>query len=48
MGYKYGNWILTLRERFFVLNPSEGTFIRYKKRAHYPSKPMEIIPIKYI
>lgn len=37
-----------MRERFFVINPDEGTLIRYKTKSHYPLKPLEVIPLKDI
>ncbi|KRX00795.1 Protein kinase-like domain [Pseudocohnilembus persalinus] len=48
MAYKHGNWTLTLRKRFFVLNPDQGTLVRYKEKKYYPMKPMEVIPLKDI
>lgn len=32
--------LITLNERFFVLNPDEGTFIRFKTLNDYPLKPL--------
>ena len=46
IGYKYGDWILTLRDRFYVINPAEGTFIKYKSERDFPLKPTEIISLK--
>ena len=37
---KSGPFMLKLKERYFVMNPDEGTFIRYKKKEDYPNKPM--------
>ena len=37
-----------LKLRYFVLNPAEGTFIRYKSKEDYPMKPLEVIPTKDI
>ena len=34
--------------RYFVLNPEEGTFARYKKKEDFPNRPREIIPLKEI
>ena len=39
---------LNLKERFLVLDPYEGTFIRYEEEKSYPKKPKEIIPLSSI
>lgn len=36
---------MTIRTRYFVLNPDEGTLIRYKEKSHYPSKPIQVFPL---
>ncbi|CAD8097991.1 unnamed protein product [Paramecium sonneborni] len=46
--YKTGQMIVTLNERYFVLNPDEGTFIRFKNISDYPLKPLEIIPLRSV
>ncbi|CAD8181669.1 unnamed protein product [Paramecium octaurelia] len=46
--YKTGQMLVTLNERFFVLNPDEGTFIRFKNISDYPLKPLEIIPLRSV
>ncbi|CAD8085494.1 unnamed protein product [Paramecium primaurelia] len=46
--YKTGQMLVTLNERFFVLNPDEGTFIRFKNFQDYPLKPLEIIPLRSV
>ena len=46
--YRAGTIILRSGFRFFVLNPVGGTFTRYKKKADYPNKPLEIISLKSI
>ncbi|CAD8176434.1 unnamed protein product [Paramecium pentaurelia] len=46
--YKTGQMLVTLNERFFVLNPDEGTFIRFKNFSDYPLKPLEIIPLRSV
>jgi hypothetical protein len=33
------------KNRFFVLNPYEGTLVRYKRRHDYPLKPKYEIKI---
>ena len=38
--WKTGGLIFNVQERFIVVDPEEGTLIRYKKREHYPFKPM--------
>lgn len=40
--------LITLNERYFVLNPFEGTLIRYKHEKFHPFKPIEIMPLKDI
>jgi hypothetical protein len=45
---KTGALLVNLKLRYFVLNPLEGTFIRYAKKEHYPNKPIEIIPLKHM
>jgi serum/glucocorticoid-regulated kinase 2 len=45
---KVGNLLLILKDRFFVINPDDGTLMRYKSEKHYPMKPIEIIPLKDI
>jgi serum/glucocorticoid-regulated kinase 2 len=45
---KSGPFMMSLTLRYFVLNPEEGTFIRYRKTEDYPNKPLEIIPLKDI
>lgn len=37
--FKVSNLGFSINQRFFVLNPEEGTFIRFKKRSDYPMKP---------
>ena len=37
---KSGPFMISLKQRYFVMNPDEGTFIRYKNREDYPNKPM--------
>jgi len=34
--------------RYFVLNPEEGTFARYRRKEDFPNRPREIIPLKEI
>lgn len=46
--YKCGGLFFNLRRRYLVINPDEGTLIRYKEEKDYPLKPMEIIPLKDI
>ncbi|KAL4442189.1 hypothetical protein ABPG74_009207 [Tetrahymena malaccensis] len=46
--FKIGAFLFNMRERFFVINPDEGTLIRYKNKSHYPLKPLEVIPLKDI
>lgn len=38
--WKTGGLIFNVQERFIVVDPEEGSLIRYKKREHYPFKPM--------
>lgn len=45
---KTGAFLLNTSERFFVLNPDEGTFIRYRSFKDFPLKPLEIIPLRNI
>lgn len=40
--------LVTLNLRYFVLNPDEGVFIRYKELKDYPLKPLEIILLKNV
>ena len=42
MGYLYktGPFIFNVKLRFFVLDPYDGTFIRYKDRSDHPFKPL--------
>jgi hypothetical protein len=37
--YKTGPLIFNIKRRFFVLDPYDGTFIRYKEKEDYPLKP---------
>ena len=37
--YKTGPLIFNIKRRFFVLDPYDGTFIRFKNREDYPLKP---------
>lgn len=37
--YKTGPLIFNIKRRFFVLDPYDGTFIRFKSNQHYPLKP---------
>jgi len=46
--YKRGTYFGKMNQRFMVLNPDEGTLIRYKYKEDYPNKPKEIIPLKSI
>jgi len=38
--WKLGDTLIRLNERFFFLNPYEGTFVRYKKKEDHPFKPL--------
>ena len=40
--------MVTLNLRYFVLNPDEGVFIRFKELKDYPLKPLEIISLKHV
>ena len=31
--------VFYMKSRYFVLNPAEGTLIKYKKSENYPFKP---------
>ena len=42
---KAGPFLLNMKRRFFVLDPHEGTFIRYKYEKDYPFKPMWVISL---
>lgn len=46
--YKTGPLIFNIKKRFFVLDPYDGTFIRYKEKEDYPLKPRAVIPLKDI
>jgi len=46
--YKRGTYFMKMNQRWMVLNPEEGTLIRYKKKEDFPNKPKEIIPLKSI
>jgi hypothetical protein len=37
-----------MNKRYVVLNPEEGTLIRFMKKEDFPEKPREIIPLKDI
>jgi len=37
--YKRSEYLLQMNRRYFVLNPEEGTFIRFMKKEDYPDKP---------
>ncbi len=37
--FKTGPLIFNIKRRFFVLDPYDGTFIRFKSREDYPLKP---------
>lgn len=37
--YKTGPLIFNIKRRFFVLDPYDGTFIRFERREDYPLKP---------
>lgn len=37
--------VVTLNERYFVLNPDEGTFIRFKNFSDYPLRPLYFLYI---
>ena len=37
--YKTGPLIFNIKKRFFVLDPHDGTFIRFKSKEDYPLKP---------
>lgn len=46
--YSRTEYFLQMCPRYFVLNPEEGTFARYKKKEDFPNRPREIIPLKEI
>ncbi len=46
--FKRGTYFGKMNQRFMVLDPDEGTLIRYKHKEDYPNKPKEIIPLKSI
>jgi len=46
--FKRGTYFGKMNQRFMVLNPDEGTLIRYKHKEDYPNKPKEIIPLRSI
>ncbi|KRX00796.1 Protein kinase-like domain [Pseudocohnilembus persalinus] len=46
--YKHGKWVKTLRKRYYVLNPDQGTFVRYEDKQQAPLKPLQVISIKDI
>ncbi len=43
--HKMNNYFVNLKERFFVINPDEGTLIRYQSKNDFPLKPIEVIPL---
>ena len=46
--YRTGSLALRKAYRFFVLDPVQGNFSRYRLSSHYPNHPLEIIPLKTI
>ena len=46
--FKRGDFLGRMNRRYFIINPDEGTFIRYAKQDDYPFKPLEVIPLKDI
>jgi serum/glucocorticoid-regulated kinase 2 len=45
---KRGEYLMRMNKRYFVMNPDDGTFIRYEKKEDFPNKPLEVIPLKDI
>ncbi len=41
-------YFVNLKERFFIINPDEGTLIRYISKSDFPLKPLEVIPLNDI
>ncbi|EGR29479.1 protein kinase domain protein [Ichthyophthirius multifiliis] len=46
--HKIGTFLVNIKKRYLVINPDEGTLIRYKSQQNYPLKPIEVIPLKDI
>lgn len=40
--YKTGPLIFNIKKRFFVLDPYDGTFIRFQNQEDYPLKPRSL------
>ena len=49
-GYLYscGSLKFTNKKRFFVLNPDDGTLMRFENKESYPYSPKEIVPLRSI
>lgn len=41
--FKTGPLIFNIKKRFFVLDPHDGTFIRFKRKEDYPLKPRYLV-----
>jgi len=46
--YKRSEYLMKMNKRYFVMNPEEGTLLRFMKVGDFPNKPREIIPLKEI
>lgn len=45
---RVGKYYMTSKSRFFILNPVQGTLIKYKQESDYPNKPRQIFNLEDI